>query len=612
MPPPPDPLDPAASLPGLDDAGVQAQVDAARVRAVHDAAPKPLVASLGFTALAMALLYGHAPIALLVGWVAWRVVWTMVRLASIAAYRRDPDAARRSRHWSRVFIGLMAPDALNWAALPILFMPYVEAQGDLMLFASAVGVTAVGAFTTWHHRGAGIAFIALVTLPVSIDQLLFHDRIGLYCGLSLWLYFGLLVNEVIRAQVQLDETMRLRFGYARLADQRRQALDLAEASSVAKTRFLAAVSHEIRTPLNGVVGMAHLLRDTADPAQRAHRLEVLNHSAQHLQTIVDDLIDMARLDVGRLELHNEPVAPATLVRDVTDLLRPDAQAKRLALELQLAPDLPAWVMVDAGRVRQVLFNLVGNAVKFTRQGRIVVTLAPTVEGLRLQVIDTGDGIPADSLERVFDAFEQAGPGAAARRAGAGLGLTISRQLARAMGGDVRCSSIVGVGTTFEFDLAAPPCPAPPEPTTPAVVDSRWRGRVLVADDNPVNALVAEGMLERLGLDVEVANDGAQALALLAAQPFDAVLMDCLMPGIDGYEATRRWRVEEQRQGLPPTPIVALTANAVAGDRDTCLAAGMSDYIAKPFSLEQLVEVLARHLPGLRRVDERAGRRDRSI
>jgi CheY-like chemotaxis protein/anti-sigma regulatory factor (Ser/Thr protein kinase) len=248
----------------------------------------------------------------------------------------------------------------------------------------------------------------------------------------------------------------------------------------------------------------------------------------------------------------------------------------------------------------VLHNLIGNAIKFTppRGGRSQIAVSTQAQegGLRFSVRDTGDGIPADQIERIFDAFEQADTDA--RRAGTGLGLTISRQLARAMGGDVTCESVPGQGTTFIFTVAAPVVEAVPAvPVVPQDVDMpRFSGHVLVVDDNPVNALVARSMLELVGLRADVAEDGEQALERMALRRYDVVLMDCLMPGIDGLETTRRWRETEAREHQSPVPIIALTASAVVGDREKCLAAGMDGYLTKPFERQDLVVALQTHLP----------------
>jgi two-component system, sensor histidine kinase len=281
---------------------------------------------------------------------------------------------------------------------------------------------------------------------------------------------------------------------------------------------------------------------------------------------------------------------------VSDLLSAVAAEKGLGFRVLLQPPLPARACGDASRIKQVLHNLLGNAIKFTREGGITLEVAATHAGLQFTVRDTGQGIAAEEAERIFDAFAQAGEGPA-RRAGTGLGLTISRQLARAMGGDVRYVGNPEGGAAFVFSVTAPHLAALDDdpPGAWSARSFQLEGHVLVVDDSPVNAMVAGGMLERFGLRVDVAEDGEQALQRLANTPYDAVLMDCQMPGLDGFEATRRWRAQEGPARR--LPIIAVTANAVPGDRERCLSAGMDDYLAKPFDLNELGVLLQRHLDG---------------
>jgi len=288
------------------------------------------------------------------------------------------------------------------------------------------------------------------------------------------------------------------------------------------------------------------------------------------------------------------------VREVTDLLSAIAAEKGLRFQLQWGRPLPQRVRGDAARVKQVLHNLVGNAIKFTRSGDVTLEITAAEGQLCFTVRDSGHGIAAEQAERIFDAFAQAGE-APSRRAGTGLGLTISRQLARAMGGDVRYEPAEGGGSVFRFMVAVqhlPPDPGNADESW-AAHDFHLKGRVLVVDDSPVNALVARGMLERFGLRVDVAEDGEEALQRMRQVSYDAVLMDCQMPGLDGFETTQRWRRDEPVLAHGGhLPIIALTANAVPGDREHCLAAGMDDYLAKPFDLNDLGAVLQRHLPAM--------------
>jgi CheY-like chemotaxis protein/anti-sigma regulatory factor (Ser/Thr protein kinase) len=352
----------------------------------------------------------------------------------------------------------------------------------------------------------------------------------------------------------------------------------------------------MRTPLNGILGMAQLLRADATDARQAHQLEVMRRSARHLQTVIADLLDLSRIELDRLEVARELFVVADTVREVTDLLAPVAAEKGLGFHVHLEPPLPQQVSGDAARIKQVLHNLLGNAIKFTRRGWVALVVQGTPNGLRFTVSDTGDGIPPAEAERVFDAFAQAGT-APARRAGTGLGLTISRHLARAMDGDVVLDRDAGPGAVFRFTVRAPHAAgdAPASRHDWQALPFRFRGRVLVVDDSPVNAMVAQAMLERFGLETVLAEDGVQALEVMQQQPFDLVLMDCQMPGMDGLEATSQRREQERASGLPRLPILAVTADAVAGDRERCLACGMDDYLAKPFDLNDLGRLLGRYL-----------------
>jgi two-component system, sensor histidine kinase len=305
------------------------------------------------------------------------------------------------------------------------------------------------------------------------------------------------------------------------------------------------------------------------------------------------VLDVARVEAGRLELESRPFDLSEVLDDVVALGAASAADKRLTLRLELDLPRPHWVRGDAARVRQVLHNLVGNAIKFSDVGEVLVSARREAELLTIEVRDSGPGIEAHQLARIFDAFYQADTGHARRHSGSGLGLTIGRQLARAMGGDITVSSTPGQGARFCFQapLAAIEAPASARRSSAPAL----QGRVLVAEDNPVNALVARAELERLGLMVEVAHDGAECVDRFREWRPDAVLMDCQMPVLDGFEASRRIRAIELNEGWPPVAIVALTASAFADDRARSLAAGMDEHMAKPLRSDQLAAVMQRFL-----------------
>ena len=406
---------------------------------------------------------------------------------------------------------------------------------------------------------------------------------------------GLVAMFARERRQRLESLIDLNTAYRRARD------DAVEASNM-KSAFLRNVSHEIRTPMNGVMGMNELLLGTElDSEQRAYA-EQVEQSGEHMLAIINDILDISKIETGHLELDVAEFDLHELIERACVPAGIEAQAKGVQLELQIDPLAPRRVRGDGSRVRQVLINLVGNAVKFTAQGSVAVRVRRRPgagdDAVLLEIVDSGIGVDPGRLEQMFETFVQADVSTTREYGGNGLGLAIAKELVELMGGTIGADSEPGRGSTFWFELPLP------EVTVNVVPNGRERvvhlserrgdpdaALVLVVEDSPVNRLVAMHVLERCGYRAHVVNDGREALQALSSQRYDAVLMDCQMPDIDGYEATRELRRRED--GGRRTPVIAMTAHAMIGDRERCLEAGMDDYIAKPVRSQLLAEVLGR-------------------
>ena len=590
------------------------------------------IAGISMAIIWVGLIWQDLPHEVLTVWLGYMLLLFLYRLA-VHYLKLYSEQSKLSidryivRRWYLVSVFLTGA---GWGITSILMFPYNELHQIVLAFI-LVGVSASGvsySSVAWVYYG----YVGCVLLPLMLR--LFYIGGEVYYALSAMtgFFLGVMVMAVYRmyrssiAELELsyknealiDDLTRASSNLESLNDdlkdeiqhgkmieaELKEARDKAEKMSQAKGEFLANMSHEIRTPMNGVIGTLQLLEDTRLDKEQKEFVETAHKSADALLAILNDILDLSKIEAGKLSFENIAFDLNQIIRDIVILHSLKAEQQGIALLQQIDEALPATIMGDPTRLRQVIVNLVSNAMKFTKQGevKIIVDVLDKDDDeveLKVTVSDTGIGIPQEAQDTLFNAFTQADGSTTRKYGGTGLGLAIVSQLVEMMDGTLGLDSVEGEGASFWFtaSFAYDDSLQQPESDKQQGVESgRLEAKILLAEDNPINQMVAQKMLEKLGLKADIANNGAEAVKVLAETAYDLVLMDCQMPEMDGFDATR----EIRNQGIKalndkPVPVIAMTANVMSGDRERCLEVGMDDYVGKPVQLDKLEKVLRKWL-----------------
>jgi signal transduction histidine kinase/ActR/RegA family two-component response regulator len=536
-----------------------------------------------------------------IGWAVSMCLCLAFRSSAQFFFKREQSTLSRMKFWRGTFAAGLIASAVIWGAAVWIFFATDELLPRFYLIVMICGMNAGAARSLASVPWLAVVHVIGTIAPLVVRYLQMPGEGGPVLACLTATFGTYLVNIAQHGRVDLEKIYRLAFENQKLVETLSTAKERAETASIAKSGFLAMMSHEIRTPMNGVLGMLQMLRRSKLDQEQQENLEVAASSAEALMRLLNDILDLSKIESGKIEFERIGFSPAACGHEVVTLVRPAALEKKLQLKLDLDPAMPEWLEGDPVRLKQVLLNLLGNAVKFTSKGEVGLSISVVLRRgglarLKFEVRDTGIGMNDEAKSRIFEVFSKDDSSMTRRYGGTGLGLAISQRLVGLMGGMIKVRSTQGIGSVFSFEVQFQEIKKHVVSTAVMTSDSSapLNGRVLVVEDDRVNQKVIQLMLTKQGIQCELVGDGENAVQSVLAEPgrWDLVLMDLQMPGMDGLEATRRIRAHPTGKAVP---IIAITANAMPEDRAACEAAGMNGFIAKPVRRKELRLILEQWL-----------------
>jgi len=545
------------------------------------------------------------------------ILWLSLKICTVIprvfqAYLIKKDEHATSNKSKNIAFTLVFIDGMTWGLAGPLLLPVLDHHASTILGCSLMGIVAIATFTLHTSLKAMLAYcLPILTIP-AVTYIFLGDSFGWFVGLGLLIFLFGFMSVGRRANANFTEMLWRRFSMDSILAEKDKALQEAERQAITKNQFVATMSHELRTPLHGILGLTRILQKEIANTDHLHKIVTIEKSGEHLLSLINSVLDFSRIEAKNVQLNKKIFNLENLVTEATEIMASTAIEKGLSFNKNSLIPKNTSVEGDPQKLKQVILNIIGNAIKFTHKGAIsvLVQYQESTQKFFFQVTDNGIGISSKDLSTIFEPYKQAKNISGSIVGGTGLGLTIAREIAKAMNGDISCQSEVGAGSTFSFTALLPPSYKKEaeisenhsikkfiSQSVDKKILEKNRKLVLLAEDNDINALIAKAILNNLDVDVEHVTNGEDVIKRMMHPDLkrpDIILMDCQMPKIDGFEATIRLRNIEKNGAMPRIPIIAITASAMIEDNMKCIECGMDAHLSKPFSEIQIFDLIRKY------------------